>query len=227
MAKNKQNAEEQSETVNKNVISSEENNKKMESETTAKLDNDPINEDVEIVNPKEIVDEATIEQNMEENQDKTTVESSLDDEMTKLNLQLEEMKDKYIRLSAEFDNYRKRTLKEKMELTKSAGESILLNIIPVVDNFERALKSVREAKEIEPVKEGIELIYTTFADFLKQQGVNEIAANNQDFNTDEHEALTKIPAPMPELKGKVIDVIEKGYKLYDKVIRFAKVVVAE
>ncbi len=137
------------------------------------------------------------------------------------------MNDKYLRLSAEFDNYRKRTLKEKMELTKSAGEQILVNILPVMDNFERAMKSVEDAKDIEAVKEGIMHIYKNFAEFLKQNGVAEIDSSNAVFDTDLHEALTKIPAPSEELKGKVVDCIEKGYKLNDKVIRYAKVVVGE
>jgi molecular chaperone GrpE len=132
-----------------------------------------------------------------------------------------------MRLSAEFDNYRKRTLKEKMELTKSAGEKILLNVLPVMDNFERALKSADESNNIKGVKEGIHLIYTNFKDFMIQQGVKEIEAKNLTFDTDLHEAITKIPAPSKKMKGKVVDCIEKGYFLNDKVIRFSKVVVGE
>jgi len=149
------------------------------------------------------------------------------DEIEELGQKLQEITDKYMRLSAEFDNYRKRTLKEKMELTKSAGEKILLNVLPVMDNFERALKSVDESTDIDGIKEGIHLIYTNFKDFMTQQGVKEIEANNLDFDTDVHEAITKIPAPSEDLKGKVVDCIEKGYFLNDKVIRFSKVVVGE
>jgi len=149
------------------------------------------------------------------------------DEIEELGTKLQEINDKYMRLSAEFDNYRKRTLKEKMELTKSAGEKILLNVLPVMDNFERALKSVDESNDIDGVKEGIHLIYTNFKDFMTQQGVKEIEAVNLDFDTDTHEAITKIPAPSEELKGKVVDCVEKGYFLNDKVIRFSKVVVGE
>jgi molecular chaperone GrpE len=137
-----------------------------------------------------------------------------------------EMNDKYLRLSAEFDNYRKRTLKEKMDLTKTGGESVLLKILPVIDNLERAQQSIQETSDIDAVKQGIELIYTNFQDFLKQNGIQEIDCMNQDFNSDIHEALTKIPAP-PEQKGKVVDVVEKGYYLYDRVIRFARVVVGD
>jgi molecular chaperone GrpE len=140
---------------------------------------------------------------------------------------LKQKDDQMLRLHAEFDNYRKRTLKEKMEMIKSAGEGILVNILPVVDDFERALQSVETSKDPEAIKEGINLIYKRFSDFLKQNGVKEIEAKELDFDTDLHEALTKIPAPTEELKGKVVDVIQKGYSLNDKVIRFAKVVIGE
>ena len=147
--------------------------------------------------------------------------------LEELGEKLVEMNDKYLRLSAEFDNYRKRTLKEKMELTKSAGEQLLSNILPVVDNFERALKSMSTAKDVAALKEGVDLIYANFKSFLTQNGVKEIETENADFNTDIHEAVTTIPAPAPELKGKVLDCIEKGYYLNDKVMRFVKVVVGE
>lgn len=138
-----------------------------------------------------------------------------------------EMNDKYLRLTAEYDNYRKRTLKEKMDLTKSGGENVLIKILPVVDNLERAIQSIRATSDIDAVKQGIELIYNNFRDFLKQNGVQEIECLNLDFNSDVQEALTKIPAPNPDLKGKVVDVIERGYYLHDKVIRYAKVVVGD
>jgi len=148
-------------------------------------------------------------------------------ELEEMANKLIEMNDKYLRLSAEFDNYRKRTLKEKMDLTKMGGETVLLKILPVVDNLERAIQSIRETSDIDAVKHGIELIYTNFRDFLKQNGVQEIDCLNQDFNSDIHEALAKIPVPNPEQKGKVVDVIEKGYYLHDHVIRFARVVIGD
>lgn len=135
--------------------------------------------------------------------------------------------DKYLRLSAEFDNYRKRTLRERMELTKTAAESVMTGILPVVDDFERAMHSIDQGMNFEAVKEGILLIYNKFQDFNKQNGITEIEAAGQPFNTDLHEALTKIPAPSEDMKGKIVDVIQKGYYLNDKVIRFAKVVVGE
>lgn len=141
--------------------------------------------------------------------------------------QLAVANDKYLRLSAEFDNYRKRTLKEKMELTKNAGEKLLTDILPVVDNFERALASMEKSDDVAAIREGVELIYANFKDFLSRNGVKEIDCINVDFNTDEQEAVTKIPAPTEDLKGKVVDCIQKGYKLNDKVVRFAKVVVGE
>jgi molecular chaperone GrpE len=140
---------------------------------------------------------------------------------------LDEMNDKYLRLAAEYDNYRKRTLKEKMELTKTAGADILVNILPVMDDFERALSHLDQAKDMNAVKDGIILIYNKFTEFLKQRGIKEIEAKEKDFDTDIHEAITKMPAPTEELKGKVVDVVEKGYYMYDKVIRFSKVVVGE
>lgn len=142
-------------------------------------------------------------------------------------IQLAEMHDRYIRLTAEFDNYRKRTLKEKMDLVKTGGEQVILNLLPMIDNLERAMVSIRETKDSEALKEGIELIYGKFKEFLAQNGVKEVDSLKAEFDTDVHEAITKIPAPEPELKGKVVDVIERGYYLHDKVVRFAKVVVGE
>ncbi len=138
-----------------------------------------------------------------------------------------EWHDKYLRLSAEFDNYRKRTMKEKSELTKIANENLLSNILPVIDDFERGLSTMDNAASIEGVKEGILLIYNKFREFLTQNGVKEIEADHKEFNIDLHEAITKIPAPSEELKGKIVDVIEKGYILNDKVIRYSKVVIGE
>ena len=144
-----------------------------------------------------------------------------------LNLKLADMTDKYLRLSAEFDNYRKRTLKEKMDLTKSAGENILQSLLPVIDDFDRALAHIDTASDLTAMREGIVLIYGKFNEFLSKQGVKEIVSKDQEFDTELHEAITKIPAPVPEMKGKVIDCVEKGYTLNEKVIRFSKVVVGE
>jgi molecular chaperone GrpE len=140
---------------------------------------------------------------------------------------LAEMQDRYLRLSAEFDNYRKRTLREKIELTKHAGENILLSIIPVMDDFERAMKLMETASDCVAMKTGIDLIYSKFNDFLKQHGIREIEALYKDFDVDLHEAVTKVPVQDQAMKGKVVDVLSKGYWLHDKVMRFSKVVVGE
>ncbi len=148
-------------------------------------------------------------------------------EEEKLKAELEELNNKYLRLSAEFDNYRKRTLKEKIEMAKTAGEEVLLDILPVMDNFERAINSIEDSKDIDAIKEGILLIYNKFKEFLEKKGIKEIESDECELNTDVHEAVTKIPAPDERLKGKIVDTIEKGYYLKDKVIRYAKVVVGE
>lgn len=150
-----------------------------------------------------------------------------DKELEELKAQVEEHKDRYLRLSAEFDNYRKRTLKERSDLLKTASGDTLSGMLPVLDDLERAMASMEKATDVSAVLEGVKLIYSKLQDFLKNKGVVEIDAMNQVFDTDLHEALTKIPAPTEELKGKVVDVIQKGYKIEGKVIRYAKVVVGE
>ncbi|OPZ99364.1 MAG: heat shock protein GrpE [Bacteroidetes bacterium ADurb.Bin416] len=139
----------------------------------------------------------------------------------------DQLNDSYLRLMAEYDNYRKRTLKEKAELIKSGGESVLINILSVVDDMERGIKASAEATDINAIKEGMELIHSKFAAFLKQQGIAAIETEGQSFDTDHHEAIATVPAPDEALKGKVLDCVQKGYFLHDKVIRFAKVVVGE
>lgn len=184
----------------------------------------------ELMEPQqdELAEETVPEQEEgKKKKEKTSKKDEKDKQIEELGQKLLDTNDKYIRLSAEFDNYRKRTLKEKMELTKTAGEQILLKVLPVIDNFERALASMEKATDVAALEKGVELIYANFKDFLVQNGVKEIQCAGADFNTDEHEAITKIPAPAPDLKGKVVDCIEKGYVLNDKVIRFAKVVVGE
>jgi len=151
----------------------------------------------------------------------------LNEELKNLTDKYNELNDRYLRLAAEFDNYKKRTLKEKSDLLKYGGESVLTNLLSIIDDFERAQNSIKSSSDIEAIKQGIELINTKFQDFMKQQGIKEIEAKNADFNTDYHEAITRFAAPSEDMKGKVIDVIQKGYMLHDKVIRFAKVVVGE
>lgn len=170
-------------------------------------------------------------ENLSENAETPTAETSdekqLQDAENDCLNQLKDFQDRYVRLMAEFDNFRKRTLKERTELIKTAGEDILVNILPVVDDFERGLQVIDKSEDLESVKQGIHLIYNKFREFLNQRGVKEIEAVQQPFDVDVHEAITKIPAPTEDLKGKVVDVVQKGYILNEKVIRFAKVVVGE
>jgi molecular chaperone GrpE len=169
-----------------------------------------------------------------ENQINTDQNVSPDSDVQKMQGELKEcseknaeLHDKYLRLSAEFDNYRKRTHREKTEMIKTASDELLKKIIPVVDDFERGLAAVNNSVDLEAVKQGMNLIYGRFKEFLQQQGIREIESINQDFNTDFHEAVTKVPVTDENLKGKVVDVIEKGYYLHDKVIRYPKVVIGE
>ncbi len=179
------------------------------------------------VNSEETQTADAINQSEEPAQEIKEDELHVDSETETMKQTINELNDKYLRLSAEFDNYRKRTMREKMELTKTAGESILVSILPVLDDFERAIKHMPETDNLEALQNGVELIYNKFKAYLTQKGVTEIEAINQVFNTDLHEAITKLPAPTPEMKGKILDCLEKGYILNDKVIRFAKVVVCE
>ncbi len=185
-------------------------------------------ENIDTKQSDDIKDSKPAEKKKESKKKKTkSTVNKKDKELEELGYKLSEINDKYIRLSAEFDNYRKRTLKEKTELIKTAGGAALSDMLPVVDDFERGLQAMENAEDVIAVKEGVNLIYTKFIEFLKAKGINEIDAVNQEFDTDLHEALTKIPAPSEDLKGKVVDVIQKGYKIDDKVIRFAKVVIGE
>lgn len=171
--------------------------------------------------------EDSAEPKKEAKKDRWHKKSKAEEQLEKTEADLLELKDKHIRLQAEFDNYRKRTLKERMELMKTASESLLVSILPVIDDFDRAVQTLNMMEEENHLKDGVKLIYTKFQDFLKQNGVKEIEAKGQDFNTDLHEAITKIPAPSEELIGKNVDVVQKGYYLNDKVIRFSKVVIGE
>ncbi|MBE6209534.1 MAG: nucleotide exchange factor GrpE [Rikenellaceae bacterium] len=136
-------------------------------------------------------------------------------------------KDKYIRLQAEFDNYRKRTLKEKMDLVASGGEDVIKSLLGVMDDLDRALNAVRTASDVDALRAGVEMIDSKFREVLRNKGVEEIEAVGKEFDVDVHEAVAKIPAPDADSKGKIVDVVQKGYKLKDKVVRYAKVVVGE
>ncbi|HOP03796.1 MAG TPA: nucleotide exchange factor GrpE [Tenuifilaceae bacterium] len=202
--------------------STQEKNKE-ENEPNTKKANHIKNGDV--VNNNEAKNsEQTTEHEVETKAAGQEVEPNIKDD---LECQLNEFKDKYLRLSAEFDNYRKRTQREKMDLIKFGSEDVLKALLPVIDDFERAMKSLDSSTDINAVKQGLHLIHSKFTDFLKNNGVQEIPAVGMELDTDVHEAITKTPAPEETLKGKIIDVVEKGYKLNEKVIRFSKVVVGE
>ena len=177
--------------------------------------------------PNECDEETVGQETSQENEAPLTEEEKLAQELEKANEQIEEQKDKYLRLSAEFDNYRKRTMKEKAELILNGGEKSISSILPIVDDFECALKNMETATDVAAVKEGVELIYNKFMSVLGQNGVKVIETKEQPLDTDYHEAIAVIPAPNEALKGKILDCVQTGYILNDKVIRHAKVVVGE
>ena len=154
-------------------------------------------------------------------------ETKTEDASEKMAAEIAEWRDKYVRLSAEFDNYRKRTLKEKMDLMSSAGEDVIKSLLPVMDDLERALAATEKASDVAAVREGVVLISNKLRDTLRGRGLAEIEAVGQELDTDFHEAVAKIPAQDETQKGRIIDVVQKGYKLNDKVIRHSKVVAGE
>jgi molecular chaperone GrpE len=169
-------------------------------------------------------------------QDTTEKESSQTEEseleltrknLTELQDKYNQLNDTYLRTLAEFDNYRKRSVKEKGELIKNGGEKVLVEFLSVVDDMERGLTATKDAQDVEAIKEGMMLIYNKMQAFLKKNGVLTIETEGKNFDTDHHEAITTFPAPSEDLKGKVVDCVQKGYLLNEKVIRFAKVVVGE
>lgn len=165
------------------------------------------------------------EENTEKDSKAETKEESLEDKLAAAEAKVAELQDKYLRQVAEFDNYRKRTLKEKAELILNGGEKTITAILPVLDDMERALKNMDKAKDVPAVKEGVELIFQKFIKILSEQGVKKIETELADFDTDLHEAIAQIPAASEDQKGKVLDCVKTGYKLNEKVIRHAQVAV--
>lgn len=192
---------------------------------------DKLNE--EDLNKTEVTDNAETTNTTADNNDEQTAAAnecagkSDADKLAEATEKLAEMNDKYLRQVAEFDNYRKRTMKEKAELILNGGERTITAILPILDDFERALKNMEKTEDVAAVKEGIELIFHKFIKTLEGQGVKKIDTENADFNTDLHEAIAQIPAPTGDLKGKVLDCVLTGYTLNDKVIRHSKVVVGQ
>ncbi len=183
-------------------------------------ENEELAEGTEVNNDAE---EITEESATEESQEEDIQEVS---ELEKLQAELQEAKDKYLRLYSEFENFRRRTAKERIELTKTASENLMTALLPVMDDFARAQKALEESEDHKASKEGFDLIYNKFSNILKQKGLKPMEDKvGAEFNTEFHEAITQVPVDKKKLKGKIIDTIEKGYYLDEKVIRFAKVVI--
>lgn len=183
---------------------------------------EPVNE------AQETTQDQTTEQEAQETTEHEIHEQTPEEKVVALEAELEAMKDKYLRQAAEFDNYRKRTMQEKADLLKYGAQKAVEALLPVVDDIERAMQHIEKAEDVESVKEGMNLIYQKFQKYLEQQQVSVIPANQgDDFDDNIHEAVTMFPAPDPSLKGKIVDCVTKGYKLSDKVVRYAKVVVGQ
>ena len=181
------------------------------------------------VSENEVVNEQVVEEQTEKETDKSTVEevTSSADEVAKLKEEVKTEKDKFLRLFAEFENYKKRTSKERVELFKTAGQDIMTALLPVIDDFDRCLVELNK-QENKELTEGVVLIKDKFVAVLDQKGLKPMQVKAGDeFNADIHEAITQIPAPEEKLKGKIIDVVEKGYQLGDKIVRFPKVVIGQ
>ena len=179
---------------------------------------------VEEVEPEEVAPEDS------GNDSKKVAEEVCEDAEKKiadLQAQVEKEKKEYLFLMAEFDNFRKRTLKEKSEIIKNAGENVLKGLLPIMDDFERGLKAAESTPEADSVKEGVKLIYNKLQKYLNQNGVKEIDPNDDTFDTEKHEAISVVPVPDESKKGKILDTVEKGYTINDKVLRHAKVVVGQ
>lgn len=190
----------------------------------------------EFINSEDVQNEDTSVSDKENITEKTTEETEVDtndnmadesDPTSLLIAQYDELNNKYLRLHAEFDNFRKRTIKEKADIIKTGGEKVITNLLPFADDFGRALQSLHTADNKDAVIEGMELIYSKFNDFLDQNGIKEIDAIGQPFDADKFEAVTTIPAQDESQKGMVIDCIQKGYYMHDKIVRFPKVIVGE
>ena len=188
---------------------------------------EPINqtEDTIIENVENNADHTSAEATQEETTEKTLEVMDEPNQPEDFAAQFAALNDKYLRLYSEFDNYRKRTIKEKSDIIRSAGEDVFKAIMPTIDDFERAIKANETVTEMEPIKEGVSLIYHKLKVACTAKGLEPMDTIGKAFNADYMESITSIPAPSEDMKGKVIDEVEKGYKLGDKVIRFAKVVV--
>ena len=201
----------------------EEKKEEIEKNVTPQDVEQPISEEEKDVQETE---ESTPEEEKEASSDsEQNEEPTIEEQLEGAKAEIADLKDQLLRKIAEFDNYRKRTIKEKTDLILNGGEKTIITILPVIDDMERALKNMKSADDVNAVLEGVELIYKKFMDILGKQGVSVIDTKEADFDVDIHEAIAQLPAPTPELKGKVMDCTLTGYKLNDKVIRHAQVVV--
>jgi len=201
--------------------------KEIKEEINIEESTDKTSTDTEQKSEKDIDSKSNKNSKKKSKKKKKNKEQELEAELIEAKEKIAEINDKYLRLYSEFDNFRRRTIKEKSDIYKTAGEDVIISIISIVDDFERALKATEATEENKAHREGLELIYNRFLSILNQKNVKEIECIGKEFDTDLHEALTKIPAPTEDMKGKIIDAIEKGYTMNDKVIRFAKVVVGD
>lgn len=178
---------------------------------------------------QEVVNEETtnLQEEKENLAEETNDADKVSAELAELQKKYDELNNSHLRLMAEFDNYRKRTLREKSELIKNGGENALTQLLPVVDDFERALQNIHKAEDLTGVAEGVDLIYNKFVSYLASQGVKAMEVVGKPFDLDQSEAIATIPVPEEGLKGKVLDCVQTGYLLNEKVIRHAKVVVGE
>lgn len=174
---------------------------------------------------EESVEDGAKDESKEENKEEAPTEETIEEKLAAAEARIAELEKERLYKQAEFDNYRKRIIKEKADLILNGGRKVLEAMLPVIDDLERALSHMETAEDVNAVREGVELIHTKFLSVMKAQGVTPMDTKDADFNTDFHEAVTQFPAPSEELKGKVIDCTQKGYMLNDTVLRFAKVVV--
>lgn len=178
------------------------------------------------VEEQDVKNEAQTEENIE-NSEETTQEADESSIIEKLEAEKKELNDKFLRLFSDFDNFRKRSAKEKLDITKTASSGVIKDLLSVVDDFDRAIENNEKSEDIDAIKEGFTLIHNKFYSILKNKGLAAVDAKGETFDVDKHEAITQIPAPTEDMKGKVVDVIEKGYALNETIIRFPKVIVGQ
>ncbi len=186
--------------------------------------------EAETINQDNMDENEVVSNDLADKSEDTHVEeedNSLENQLVKLQEEVEKQKKEYLFLAAEFDNYRKRTLKEKAEIIKNGGENVLKGLLPILDDFERGIKAAESDSNSESMLEGMKLIYNKLVKYMESMGVKEMISNGEPFDADFHEAIAQVPAPSEDLKGKVLDTVQKGYMINDKVLRHAKVAVAQ